>query len=658
MRTTPPSRLPGHLAHWVGARPFAKLPVAVGARCSLLVTLALAGCFVSKGDLADWAGPEGGDAQDSEPAADDGVDGGSAEGAADGGTGDASAGDGGAEDGAADGSASDGGAGDGGAGDGGVTNSAPSRPEVGMAEALPLTTEDLEVLILTPSTDGDGDAVSYRYAWTQDGALRTDLIGPVVPASETARGERWDVEVVATDGAADSAGASASALVQNSAPEVSSVSLSPATARTDDTLTANVLGSDADGDALTYTYAWTVNGTSVGSSSATLSGATYFSKGDVVQVAVTPTDGTSSGSGVLSDPVTVQNSPPNAPTVTVSPSSPRAGRSLDCSASSADPDGDTVTYSYSWTVDGLAHPGATASVAMGETLPGEVWACVVAASDGSATNSASSSTTTRANSCSDGAVALTTSGIDFVTVCGGTFDMGCTPGQSSCESNESPVRSTTLTRDYYISRTEVTQGQFASVMGYNPSFFTACGGNCPVEDLTWHQAAEFTNAVSSLAGLPECYPCTVSGGIATCTPPADPYACGGYRLPTEAEWERAARCGGDLRYAGSDLVDDVAWTDLNADRSTAEVGGLAPNACGLYDMSGNVLEWVNDWYSSTAYSGGASTDPVGGASGAYRVLRGGCWQFPAGHARVAWRTDYVPSARSDRLGVRLVRTAP
>jgi formylglycine-generating enzyme required for sulfatase activity len=252
-----------------------------------------------------------------------------------------------------------------------------------------------------------------------------------------------------------------------------------------------------------------------------------------------------------------------------------------------------------------------------------------------------------------------TSGIEFVLIDASTFDMGCSPyDPPNCMGNATPVRTTTLTRDYYISRTEVTQDQFEAVIGYNPSYFSSCVSPCPVEEVSWHQSAAFANALSSAAGLASCYTCTGRGSTVNCTAPSDPYGCTGYRLPTEAEWEGAARCGEDLLYAGSDVVDEVAWYEDNTVLPTHAVGGLAPNACGLYDMSGNVHEWVNDWYKNEAYSGGAATDPTGPSSGTYRVMRGGGRYSEPYGVTVADRNYWEPGDRHRTLGIRLVRTAP
>ncbi len=239
-----------------------------------------------------------------------------------------------------------------------------------------------------------------------------------------------------------------------------------------------------------------------------------------------------------------------------------------------------------------------------------------------------------------------------------TFDMGCTPGQQNCTADQEPVRPTTLTRNYYMGRTEVTQRFFEAFMGYNPSSFTNCGSTCPVEGISWHEAAAFANAISAAADLPTCYDCSGSGTSVTCYSPTSVYDCEGYRLPTEAEWEGAARCGDDLLYAGSNKIGAVAWSKQHSDSTTHRVGGLAPNACGLYDMSGNVFEWTSERYVETAYSAGAAIDPSDTESEGYRVLRGGSWKEYPFAAQVAFRRPGSDGFKNYDIGLRLVRTAP
>jgi formylglycine-generating enzyme required for sulfatase activity len=237
-----------------------------------------------------------------------------------------------------------------------------------------------------------------------------------------------------------------------------------------------------------------------------------------------------------------------------------------------------------------------------------------------------------------------------------TFEMGCTAGMSSCDSDESPAHSVTLTNDFYIGETEVTQGEYEAMMGSSPSSFSGCGSDCPVEHVSWHGSAAFANAVSDSEGLEQCYTCTGSGTSASCSIAVEPYSCRGYRLPTEPEWEAAARCGEDTLYAGSTVIDDVAWYDGNSDSTPHAVATKASNTCGLYDMSGNVWEWTQDWYSDSYYSTSPSTDPAGPASGGSRVLRGGSWRNAAATVRVADRTGYDPPTLDSNVGFRLIKT--
>lgn len=217
---------------------------------------------------------------------------------------------------------------------------------------------------------------------------------------------------------------------------------------------------------------------------------------------------------------------------------------------------------------------------------------------------------------------------DMVSVAGGTFTMGATSEQGSdAESYEKPAHQVTLS-DFMIGKTEVTQELWQAVMGSNPSNFS--GNNLPVEFVSWFDCQEFIKKLNSLTGL-------------------------NFRLPTEAEWEYAARGGNKskgYKYSGSNGIDSVAWyLFTTSHKGTKPVATKAPNELGLYDMSGNVFEWCSDWYGS--YSSGSQTNPKGPSSGSGRVARGGSWSSNAEHYRVSNRGSYYPGFRSVGLGLRL-----
>jgi formylglycine-generating enzyme required for sulfatase activity/rubredoxin len=193
----------------------------------------------------------------------------------------------------------------------------------------------------------------------------------------------------------------------------------------------------------------------------------------------------------------------------------------------------------------------------------------------------------------------------------------------------------------------VTQREWIEVMGNNPSNFM--GDDLHVEQVSWFAAIEFCNRLSQKEGLAPAY--TINRKNVNPNRSAN-----GYRLPTEAEWEYAARGGngspGNFKYSGSNNVDEVAWYDWNSGKKTHLVGEKKANGLGLYDMSGNVWEWCWDWYGD--YTGSAQTDPVGISSGSIRVLRGGDWGHSDRVVRSALRGYDNPSNRNSNIGFRLV----
>ena len=217
---------------------------------------------------------------------------------------------------------------------------------------------------------------------------------------------------------------------------------------------------------------------------------------------------------------------------------------------------------------------------------------------------------------------------DMMMVKAGTFTMGATSEMKDPDSNEKPTHQVTLTNDYYIGKTEVTQALWMAVMGNNPSYFK--GDNLPVECVSWDDCQKFISKLNSLTGQ-------------------------NFRLPTEAEWEFAARGGNNsnhYQYSGSDNIDDVAWYAGNSGDKTHAVATKQPNELGLYDMSGNVWEWCSDWCGK--YSSSSLTNPTGPNSASSRVNRGGGWFDNGRNCRSSFRDFYTPNFSFRSLGLRLV----
>lgn len=218
-------------------------------------------------------------------------------------------------------------------------------------------------------------------------------------------------------------------------------------------------------------------------------------------------------------------------------------------------------------------------------------------------------------------------GMEMMFIPSGTFKMG-----SNESDDEKPIHEVTITRPFYLGKYEVTQKQWQGVMGTNPSNFK--GDNRPVENVSWNDVQEFIKKLNQKEGGNK------------------------YRLPTEAEWEYAARAGSTTKWSFGDseirLV-EYAWYDTNSGGETHPVGQKKPNAWGLYDVHGNVWEWCNDWYNSSYYQNSPRNDPSGPGSGSNRVFRGGSWDYVAPNTRAADRYYADPSRRYGGVGFRLLR---
>ena len=229
--------------------------------------------------------------------------------------------------------------------------------------------------------------------------------------------------------------------------------------------------------------------------------------------------------------------------------------------------------------------------------------------------------------------ATSTGSDDMVFIKGGCFNMG-----SNDYDDEKPIHEVCVD-DFYIGKYEVTQKQWREIMGSNPSNFKNCD-NCPAEQVSWNDVQEFIKKLNQKKGQ-------------------------NYRLPTEAEWEYAARGGvktihvsSQTKYSGSNNIGDVAWYGDNAGKKTHIVGNKRANELGIYDMSGNVWEWCSDWYGSGYYKNSPRNNPKGASSGTFRVRRGGGWSYNARSCRVAHRNDFTPDYANNRLGFRLALSLP
>jgi formylglycine-generating enzyme required for sulfatase activity len=224
--------------------------------------------------------------------------------------------------------------------------------------------------------------------------------------------------------------------------------------------------------------------------------------------------------------------------------------------------------------------------------------------------------------------------VEMVLVKGGCYRMGDTFGDG--DENEKPVHEVCV-KDFFIGKYPVTQIEWAAVMMTNPSREPNCGVTCPVENVSWNDAQEFIRKLSQRTGK-------------------------AYRLPTEAEWEYAARSGGTSEeWAGTSNeseLGDYAWYYNNSGYQSHPVGQKKPNGLGLYDMTGNVWEWVSDWYEDGYYAESPRDEPQGAAAGRTHLLRGGYWGDLAKLVRVSRRIALAPAARAPGSGLRLAISAP
>ncbi|MDR1396534.1 MAG: formylglycine-generating enzyme family protein [Desulfarculales bacterium] len=227
-----------------------------------------------------------------------------------------------------------------------------------------------------------------------------------------------------------------------------------------------------------------------------------------------------------------------------------------------------------------------------------------------------------------GKILVNSIGMELALIPAGEFMMGADNNFEDAYDDETPRHRVSISKPFYLGKYEVTQGQWTEVTGNNPSRFK--GRNNPVETVSWYDAREFIRLLNKREGHSR------------------------YRLPTEAEWEYAARAGGEAGFGGrAGQLGTYAWYGANSGDKTHPVGRKRPNAWGLHDMRGNVWEWVRDWYGKNYYRHSSYSDPGGPSSGAYRGRRGGSWNNSAGFCRPAYRGSNSPGYRYADLGFRL-----
>ena len=552
---------------------------------------------------------------------------------------------------------------------------APSNP----SPSNNATNQPLTVTLSWDCSDPDGDAITYDvYFGTSSNPpkLSTNQSGKTLSKGNLSAGTTYYWKVVAKD----SKGGTIEGPVwsfttqSNRAPNQPSVPDPYNYSTNNETdLTLSWECSDPDGDAITYDVYFGTNSNpttrvSAGQTGKTLNrsnlsiGTTYYWK-----VVAKDSKGATT-EGPVWRFTTQGNRAPNTPS-NPSPSNNATNQpitvtlSWDCS----DPDGDTVTYDVYFGTS--SNPTAKASTSQsGKTLSkgnlsaGTTYYWKVVAKDvkGAITEGPVWTFTTQSVPT---ASSYTPSSIvpQMVLVEKGSFMMGDTWGGGS--DAEKPTHKVTFTYNFYIGKYEVTFSEydaFCKATGRSKPSDSGWGrGSRPVINVSWWDAIAYCNWLSEKEKLPKAYDkdgnfLDKDGRVTT-----DPSKVVGYRLPTEAEWEYAARGGKKSRgykYSGSDNVGDVTWYYSNSGGKTQEVGKKAPNELGIYDMSGNVWEWCSDWYGN--YSSSAQTNPYYSTAGSYRVNRGGSWSNSATFTRVANRNSDSPTNAYNSLGFRICRTVP